>query len=396
MVKDLNIFTTLCSISLFILAIVFISVLSSSEDDYKFDDNEQIIGLLTFISFFNSFRTEIVILLYIYFFIPFFFLYICADIFYGCLCVHCCIKPQSYYKAKRTLKKNLCRNTTKFLGGSLDIFHMFFCFKNCMPKCVDSIQPCLDVLGLCLDVCLLLVTFSLAIFLATQRKSGGNAAPVVCFFLQCLPLAVILLVNVIRFRRNRNVSARVRDIFRVEDNVNVRVFYEDSIGGKECPFDDDCENTEPKHRVKYHKREDVFKLEKFDENNNIVVGFHQTSIENVKLIIKSTIRPSSEGWIGSGIYFATNFAATENKANNKGATLVARIHLGKVEELEVKPSRRSAIGISDGYNSRYLHHDNGPKSDEFIIRDASQIEEYVVVVSKSAVKEYRERFTNIW
>lgn len=292
--------------------------------------------------------------------------------------------------------QNLWRITTKFLAGSLDIFHLLFCFQNCMPICLDHIQPCLDVLGLCLDVCLLLVTFSLGVFIATQRKSGGNVAPVVCFFLQCLPLAVILLVNVIRFRRNRKVSARVRDIFRVEDNVNVRVFYEDIIGGKECPFGNDCENTYAEHRVKYHKDNEVFKLKEFKEYHNIVVGFHQTSIENVKLIIKSTIRPSSEGWIGSGIYFATNFAATENKANNKGATLVAKIHLGKVEELQDRPATRSAIGIANGYNSRYLHHDKGPKFDEFIIRDASQIEEYVVVVSKSAVKEYRERFTKIW
>jgi hypothetical protein len=248
---------------------------------------------------------------------------------------------------------------------------------------------------LCLDVCLLLITISIGVFIETKRISGGNIVPVVCFFSQCLPLAVMLVVNVIRYKRTRKVSARVRHIFRAEDNVNVRVFYEDSIGARECPFDDDCENTEPEHRVKYHKREDVFKLEKFNRYNNIVVGFHQTSIENVKQITNSTLRPSSEGWIGAGIYFATNFAATEKKANNKGATLVARISLGKVEELRVRPAKRSAIGISDGYDSRYLHHDNGPKSDEFIIRDANQIKEYVVVVSKSSVKEYRDRFTRI-
>ena len=108
-----------------------------------------------------------------------------------------------------------------------------------MPLFVDRIQPCLDVIGLCKDASLLCVTIGLGVFIETKRIRGGNILPVVCFFSQCLPLSVMLISNVIRFKRYRKVSARVRDIFREEDNVRVRVFYEDSIGVEECPFGDD-------------------------------------------------------------------------------------------------------------------------------------------------------------
>ena len=385
---------------LLILSIVFMCVLIAFQKDYKFGDNKKdqwlITGILIIFSYINSYRMTILVIVYLLFFLPFVLLYFLVSefVYYAC-CVCCWIDRKSFSKAKLRLKKNLLRNTIKLLAGSLDLFHLFFCFQNGMPLCVDRIQPLMDFVGLLKDVGLIFLTISIGVFLETKRISGGNIAPVVCFFVQCLPLAVMLVVNAIRFKRTRKVSARVRDVFSEEDNVKVRVFYEDLIGAKECPFDDDCDNTEPKHRVKYHKREDVFKLEMFDENDNIVVGFHQTSLDNVKNIIKSTIRPSSEGWIGSGIYFATNFAATENKANNKGATLVAKIQLGKVEELRRKPTSRSANKIAEGCNSRYLHHDS-PKYDEFIIRDATQIKEYVVVVTKNAVKEYRDRFTKIW
>ena len=203
----------------------------------------------------------ILVIVYLLFFLPFLLIYcfVSEFVFYfSCLC--CCIERDSFSSVKRVLRKNLWRITTKFLAGSLDIFHLLFCFQNCMPICLDHIQPCLDVLGLLKDVALICFTIGLGVFIVTRRISGGNVAPVVCFFLQCLPLAVILLVNVIRFRRNRKVSARVRDIFRVEDNVNVRVFYEDSIGGKECLFGNDCEYTYAELRVKYNKDNEVFKL----------------------------------------------------------------------------------------------------------------------------------------
>ena len=368
----------LCFISTFILLsidIVFIMVNDLFKNDCMLEDDEK--NILIVFLFLNSYR----VILYIVFVT----LVLVQNYF---LLIYYCIKRES---PRNIRLLHLFQQSEYFLVGSLDIINMFFCFQNCMPLCVDNIQLCLDVLSLCLDVCLLLATYSLGvIFIETKRINGGNIVLVVCFFSQCLPLTILLISNVIFFIRTRKVSARVRGIFR-KDNVPVRVFYEDSIGLKKCSSGDDCENTEPKHRVKYHKREDVFKLEKFDENNNIVVGFHQTSIENVKKIIKSTIRPSSEGWIGSGIYFATNFAATDKKANKKGATLVAKIDLGKVDELYARPSRSSANQISYECETRYWHHDNGPKYDQFIIRNSTQIKEYVVVVSKSAAKLFRNR-----
>ena len=403
MTKKLDIFGTLSSVLLLILAIGFIVALYFTKDDYTFSEdnkrkNKFIILFLICITLLNAYRLVIVIIVYVLFFLPFLIIYhLVSEFVYYVCCLRCWIDRRSYLKGKLRLRKNLNRNTAKFLAGSLDIFHFFFCFQNCMPLCVDHIQSCLDFLGLCKDVLLLAITMCLSWFIEKKRINGGNLAPILIFSSQCVPLVIILISNIIRFKRIRKVSPRVRDIFAGEEQgVDVRVFIEDSIDSGNCMYDEDCEKTEPEHRLKCHKKDHVFKLEKFHETNNIVIGFHQTSIENVKKIINGAIQASSEGWIGSGIYFATNFAATETKANHKGATLVAKIQLGRVEELRVTPFTRSSIQIADGYNSRYLHHTNGPKFDEFIIRDASQIKEYVVVMSKKEVKKYRDSLPKVW
>lgn len=107
------------------------------------------------------------------------------------------------------------------------------------------------------------------------------------------------------------------------------------------------------------------------------------------------MRESGSGLLGSGIYFATNIEATDLKARQKGAILVAEIDLGKVDELNLRPLTATANQIADGFNTKYLHHSRGPHYDEFIIRNADQIKQYVVVVSKDAVKLYRDTKTMV-
>ena len=383
------ILSIISNIIICIFGVVFLYVFSLFKNDYQFDDYEKINKVMTLFFIINDF-----FFFYRIIYVGFIFLLLILSILVSELVFYffflCCgIERDSCsnfnFNFKRVLRNKFFFNTL-FGIGSIDIFLIFFCFQNCMPRWVDLVQLWLDIFGLVIDFSLLFIAFGLGVLFDTKRKRRGNIAPVVVIYLQCLFLLVIILIDISRYIRNRNVNARVRHIFVEEGSIAGEVFYEDSIGTKECPFGDDCENTYLKHRVKCHKKNEVFKLKNFDEYNNIVVGFHQTSIENIKQIIKSTsINRSSEDWMKEGIYFATNFEATENKANNKGATFVAKINLGKVEELNVRPSTRSANQIAYGYETRYFHHDNGPKYDEFIIRNSTQILEYVIVVSKSEV-----------
>lgn len=393
MKKLTNIITFLIQAVLLIMVISTIVLLFKFENDFKFfqtqNEEESFIILLVYLLLFYPYRLTLIL--------TFYSIWICLAILcfpITCfICINWCICP-CFKNIRKNLKNYLKRVTCKFLIGSLDFFHLFICFKNCMPGCVDHFQPCLDVMGLIVDFLLFLSSFAVGGFIESQRVKGGNIAPVVILFLTCVPLLAMFVINVIRFRRNQKVSARIRDIFKSEelkfsDNV-LKVFYEDSMGSKKCAFDNDCKRTDPEHRMKYHKKTDVFKLNKYDPDGcgNIVIGFHQTSIDRVRSIIQSEMQLSPAGWLGKGIYFTTSIQATNEKANNTGSIIIAEIDLGKVDE--VNQTVRSSNPIRDGYQTRYLNHPDGQLKDEFIIRDPRQIKRYVVVVFKKTALEYRK------
>lgn len=391
----LDIITLVVQILAFVIFLLSTIVTSVLEKDYNLTDTNSIItGFYIVIIIFS--------LLYIYRILITFFMCFFFTFFYQCyFCFVMCTIPCRNSNSLSKMLIFLIRIVSKFFCGRLDFFHLFFCFQNCMPSSIDDIQPILDILSMVLDTALIVSVFVLGALLSSQMKPNGNPLAAIFLFLQCIPLIIIIIINIIRFKRSRKVSARVRDIFR-PDGININkkakiVLYEDALGGKECTLGTDCLITDPEHRVKYHKRTDIFKLTRFNESGagNITVGYHQTSIENIRNIIVSYMRESGSGLLGSGIYFATNLEATDSKARQKGAILVAEIDLGKVDELNLRPLTATANQIADGFNTKYLHHPRGPHYDEFIIRNADQIKQYVVVVSKDAVKLYRDTKTMV-
>lgn len=152
-----------------------------------------------------------------------------------------------------------------------------------------------------------------------------------------------------------------------------------------------CKSKDPLHYVKCHINE-TFKLKKFenaakdDFSKNVVIGFHQTTIESAKNILEKYFLPGKSGMLGPGIYFAINKDATEFKSLHKGgAYFCASISLGKVQ------ITKDLTTIQPEYNSLYLNHRDGHKKDEFIITNAKQIREYVIVISKEKLEDYKKK-----
>lgn len=151
-----------------------------------------------------------------------------------------------------------------------------------------------------------------------------------------------------------------------------------------------CKYTDPIHFVKCHiketfKRRDFREAKKDDFSKNIIIGFHQTTIESAKSILESYFLPGEKGMLGPGIYFALNKDATENKSEHKGgAYFCAKISLGKVlssnKKIKIPP---------DEYNSIYYCHPDGQHKDEYAITNAKQIKKYVLVISKKKLEEYK-------
>ena len=216
--------------------------------------------------------------------------------------------------------------TYKCCNGSLEFLDVFACFRSCHFRCIDYSQPCFDILGIIIDALLVVGVLALGCFLAVKFIKGGNVAPIVLIFLISLGLVAMLAINIIRFKRNIKVKATVRDIVQsyemsMKDDVK-RIVLDNLVGKSRCkdyPIGR-CSNTDPMHRVKCHERDEVFKLSSFspEGKNNIVIGYHQTTIDAMKSIIQTEMKASSKGWLGKGIYFANNMEATFTKANSVG------------------------------------------------------------------------------
>lgn len=306
------------------------------------------------------------------------FLAVSFCLFFCCCCICACI----------AFGKNVRELIWIFIAGSLDLMNICLCISY---QTRTKIQSILDVLLLIIDCVYLLSSIVFGIFLVSRRKPGGNVSLFIIYLGFSIPLLVNLAVDFLRYIDTREASKDDSEIFKKVDKSKkcTKVFYRSTINCRSCRDENNCKNTEPEHRVKCHTTKDIFTLPNFDARGyqNIVVGFHQTSIRNAAKIIEDDFIPSSSGMLGPGIYFATNFDATDNKANNFGAIFVAQINLGRVEELD-KQSRSGPIKA--GYQSKYYHHRDGPEKDEFIVRDSSQIIKYVMVADKNKINEYHK------
>ena len=167
-----------------------------------------------------------------------------------------------------------------------------------------------------------------------------------------------------------------------------------------CPMQKTCTKADIEHRITCHTTRNyhesrALKLEEIKDNShpflldidedvefddltqNIIIGFHQTSLFATKKILADAFIKSKQGMLGEGIYFATSREATEIKVGGKGgygSYFCAKISLGKVKTITAWPSEGHVKkAIPDGFNSLYLKHQEGPTKDEFIITSTDQI-----------------------
>ncbi|RNA22703.1 hypothetical protein BpHYR1_036831 [Brachionus plicatilis] len=197
--------------------------------------------------------------------------------------------------------------------------------------------------------------------------------------------------KIYRIVQAQRVESDIRDIFASDVNFSkkaVKLISEEQLGSRECVNLTECYLADCQHRAFSHPKE-VFKI-KFREASknrrgiNIVVGFHQTTIEAAKSILTSNFLTSKDGMLGPGIYFANNYDITEHKRNQStegGAIFCAKIDMGKVLEIRDKMDNRDVHKL---YNS-------GEKFDEYVIYSNDQIIEYTIIVENLAIENFRKR-----
>ncbi|CAF1364013.1 unnamed protein product [Rotaria sp. Silwood1] len=142
-----------------------------------------------------------------------------------------------------------------------------------------------------------------------------------------------------------------------------------------CDKGERCLSRNLYHVIIYHSGNTRYPPEQ-TQDNQIVVGFHQTSHAAAYSIAKTRLQPSKSGWIGPGIYFATSLNHTEFKANQFGAYICAKVDLGKTKRI-TKPSEWSS---AKGCDTVYFEHPNN--ADEFCVQNPQQIRSWIIVIDQ--------------
>ena len=140
-----------------------------------------------------------------------------------------------------------------------------------------------------------------------------------------------------------------------------------------CTRGENCSSQSLYHAVMYHSGNTRYSPDRTNDNQ-IVVGFHQTSHVAAYSIAKTSLKPSEDGWIGPGIYFATSLNHTQFKANQFGAYVCAQVDLGKTQRINNPKVWRSVAQC----DTVYYQHPSG--ADEFCVRNPQQIRSWIIVI----------------
>jgi hypothetical protein len=142
-----------------------------------------------------------------------------------------------------------------------------------------------------------------------------------------------------------------------------------------CEEGNGCSSRNLYHVTIYHSGNTNYPPEQTGDNQ-IVVGFHQTSHAAAYSIAKTGFRHSQHGWIGPGTYFATSLNHTEFKANQFGAYICAKVDLGKTKRITT-PTNWKSVGNCD---TVYYQHPRG--ADEFCVHNLRQIRSWIIVIDE--------------
>ncbi len=162
-----------------------------------------------------------------------------------------------------------------------------------------------------------------------------------------------------------------------------------TLGNKPCEHVK-CDNRALEHILIYHHSEHQpqDRWPDIKDKTDIYVGFHRTKAEFAVNIAHSDMRPSTTPpqMLGFGIYFARSIKHTGGKARHGkagGGIICAKIRMGRV--LEVDLSQIPDVRDTDRWHANYdtvYYTQNDERRDEFCIKSADQILEWVMVIEE--------------
>jgi hypothetical protein len=154
-----------------------------------------------------------------------------------------------------------------------------------------------------------------------------------------------------------------------------------------CDKGDKCLSRNLYHVIMYHSGNTRYPPDQ-TKNNQIVVGFHQTSYVAAYSIAKTNFQHSKSGWIGPGTYFATSLDHTEFKANQFGAYICATVDLGKTKRITNANNWTSG----ETCDTVYLEHSRG--ADEFCVHNLDQIRSWIIVIDQDPNEQILKQKNN--
>lgn len=139
------------------------------------------------------------------------------------------------------------------------------------------------------------------------------------------------------------------------------------------------------HHEKYCTTQDLYHIvmfhsgaKQYHRNDELMVGFHQTSPRAALGISKTQFKISDKGMLGAGVYFATCIDHTQFKAEHFGAYACVLTSLGKNPYSTTK--RRDPIAKKGDITSVYYEHPGNRH--EFCIRDPELVKEMIMVIDE--------------
>jgi hypothetical protein len=238
----------------------------------------------------------------------------------------------------------------------------------------------------------------IVIFFVELFSFNSNLNLLIIFILNALLFTFHLVIETYRLVQANRVEHTIRDIFTSDVSFSKRavaLISEEQLGSLVCANLTHCFLLDTQHRAFAHPK-DMFKVNfasvPFNKRGvNLVIAYHQTTIQAAKSILTTAFKPSKSGMLGPGIYFANNYEITDHKRNQStegGAIFCAKIDLGRVHEMY---NKNDTLDYSRYFNSKYLHHGGGDLYDEFVIYNDNQIIEYTIVVEMDAINSYRDQ-----
>jgi hypothetical protein len=228
------------------------------------------------------------------------------------------------------------------------------------------------------------IAFILACVCANKYGPIGLGYAILAGF-TLVPALYLLVVEYLHYRRlwfnyRPDTAAKEKLVYKREHHgfIPISITNDQQTShwqNSRCNQGENCLSRNLHHVIMYHSGNTKYSPEQ-TQDNQIVVGFHQTSHSAAYSIARTHFEHSKTGWIGPGTYFATSLNHTEFKANQFGAYICAKVDLGKTKRITNPSDWKS----DEYYDTVYYQHPRG--ADEFCVHNLQQIRSWIIVIDQ--------------